>query len=176
MSFIFVATKTIYSDFGAWENKACHCSHCFPIYLPWSNGTRCHDLCFLNVEFKVSFSLFSFFLIKKLFRVPFHFLPLGWYHLHIWGYISPSYLDSSLLFIQFSISMMYSACKLNKQDDNIQPWHTPFSIWNQSAVPCPVLTVASWPAHRFLRRQARWSGITISLRIFYSLLWSTKKF
>ena len=24
--------------------------HCFPIYLPWSDGTRCHDLCFLNVE------------------------------------------------------------------------------------------------------------------------------
>ena len=24
--------------------------HCFPIYLPWSNGTRCHDLRFLNVE------------------------------------------------------------------------------------------------------------------------------
>ena len=24
--------------------------HCFPIYLPWSEGTRCHDLCFLNVE------------------------------------------------------------------------------------------------------------------------------
>ena len=28
----------------------CHCFHCFPIYLPWSDGTRCHDLCFLNVE------------------------------------------------------------------------------------------------------------------------------
>ena len=25
--------------------------HCFPIYLPWSDGTRCHDLRFLNVEF-----------------------------------------------------------------------------------------------------------------------------
>ena len=25
-------------------------SHCFPIYLPWSDGTRCHDLSFLNVE------------------------------------------------------------------------------------------------------------------------------
>ena len=25
--------------------------HCFPMYLPWSDGTRCHDLCFLNVEF-----------------------------------------------------------------------------------------------------------------------------
>ena len=24
--------------------------HCFPIYLPWSNVTRCHDLHFLNVE------------------------------------------------------------------------------------------------------------------------------
>ena len=27
------------------------CFHCFPIYLPWSNWTRCHDLSFLNVEF-----------------------------------------------------------------------------------------------------------------------------
>ena len=28
-----------------------HCFHCFPIYLPWSDGTGCHDLSFLNVEF-----------------------------------------------------------------------------------------------------------------------------
>ena len=28
-----------------------HCFHCFPIYLPWSDGTRCHDISFLNVEF-----------------------------------------------------------------------------------------------------------------------------
>ena len=28
----------------------CHCFHCFPIYLPWSDETRCHDLRFLNVE------------------------------------------------------------------------------------------------------------------------------
>ena len=27
-----------------------HCFHCFPIYFPWSDGTRCHNLCFLNVE------------------------------------------------------------------------------------------------------------------------------
>ena len=52
---------------------------------------------------------------------------------------------------------MYSAYKLNKQGDNIQPWCTVFLIWNQS-VPCPVLTVASWPAYRFLKRQVRWSG------------------
>ena len=33
------------------KSKICHCFHCFPIYLPWSDGTRCHDLSFLNVEF-----------------------------------------------------------------------------------------------------------------------------
>ena len=49
--------------------------------------------------------------------------------------------------------MMYSAYKLNKQGDNIQPWHTPFPIWNQSVVSCPVLTLASWLAYRFLKKQ-----------------------
>ena len=28
-----------------------YCSHCFLIYLAWSDGTRCHDFKFLNVEF-----------------------------------------------------------------------------------------------------------------------------
>ena len=68
----------------------------------------------------------------------------------------------------------HSAYKLNKQSDNIQPWRSPFPIWNQSVVPCPVLTVASWPAYRFLKRQVRCSGIPICLRIFHSLLWSTQ--
>ena len=63
--------------------------------------------------------------------------------------------------------MMYSACKLNKQGDNIQPCRTPFPIWNQSVVPCPVLAVASWPAYRFLKRQGRWSGIP-SLSEFFA--------
>ena len=62
--------------------------------------------------------------------------------------------------------MMYSAYMLNKQDDNIQPWCTPFPILNQSILSCPVLTVASWRAYRFLRRQVRWCRITLSLRIF----------
>ena len=42
---------TICSDFGAPQNKVWHCFHCFPIYFPWSDGTRFHDLRFLNVEF-----------------------------------------------------------------------------------------------------------------------------
>ena len=45
-------------------------------------------------------------------------------------------------------------------------WCTPFPIWNQSVVPCQVLTVASWSVYRFLRRQVKWSGIPISCRIF----------
>ena len=53
-------------------------------------------------------------------------------------------------------------------------WLDPFPIWNQSVVPCPVLTVASWPAYRFLKRQVRWSGMPISFRIFHSFLWSTE--
>ena len=54
----------------------------------------------------------------------------------------------------------------------MQPWCTPFHIWNQSVVPCPVLTVASWHAYRFLKRLIRWSGT--SFIIFRSLLWSTQ--
>ena len=42
---------TICRDFGAQKNKVSHCFHCFPIYLPWSDGTGCHDFSFLNVEF-----------------------------------------------------------------------------------------------------------------------------
>ena len=41
---------TICSDFGAQKNKVCHCFHRFPIFLPWSDGTGCHNLCFLEVE------------------------------------------------------------------------------------------------------------------------------
>ena len=57
-------------------NKVSHSFHCFPIYLPWSDGTGCHDLRFLNAwmlqklrfwSFKPTFSLSSFTLIKRLF-------------------------------------------------------------------------------------------------------------
>ena len=70
--------------------------------------------------------------------------------------------------------MMYSANKLNEQSDNTQPWRTPFHIRNQSVFPCPVLTIVYLLAYRFLKRQVRWSGISVSLRIFHTLLWSTQ--
>ena len=50
----------------------------------------------------------------------------------------PAHASSSPIFL-----MMYSAYKLNKQGDKIQPCCTPFPIRNQAVVPCAVLTVAS---------------------------------
>ena len=38
-------------------------------------------------------------------------------------------------------------------------------LFEMSIFPCPVLTLASLPAYRFLKRQVRWSGIPISFRI-----------
>ena len=72
-------------------------------------------------------------------------------------------LSPSSRYFLVLLHFLYSA--LNKPGDNIQPSHTLFPIWNQSVVPCLVLTVGPWPAHRFFRRQVRWSGIPISWRI-----------
>ena len=105
------------------------------------------------------------------------FLPVEWYHLHIWE-VFLMFLQSILIPACDSsspgFSMMHCAYKLNKQGDNTQPCCTPFPILNQSVIPCPVSTVASWLAYRFLRRPVRWYGIPISWRIFHSLLWSTQ--
>ena len=46
-----------------------------------------------------------------------------------------------------------------------------FPIWKQSFVPCLIITVSSWLAYRFLRRQVRWLSIPISLGIFHSLIY-----
>ena len=47
------------------------------------------------------------------------------------------------------------------------------SRFGTSLIPCPVLTVASWSAYRFLRKQVRWSGIPISWRILHRILFLT---
>ena len=81
----------------------------------------------------------------------------------------PACNSSNLTFL-----MMCWVYRLNKQGDSGQPCPAPFSILNQSVVPYRVLTVASWPAYKFLRRQVRWSGISISVIAFRSLSWSTQ--
>ena len=171
-----MAAITICSDFGAQENKVCHCFHRFPI-------STCHDtmgpdamiFVFWRLSFKPAFSLPSFTFIKRLFSSSslstIRVVSSAYLSLLIFlpAILTPAYASSSSAF-----HMMYSTYKLNKLGDNIQHWHTSFPIWNQSVVPCLGLTVASWPAYRFSRRQVRWSGIPISWRIFHSLLWSTQ--
>ena len=131
-------------------------------------------LVFWTLSFKPAFLLSSFTFIKRLFSSSslsaIRVVSSAYLRLLIFlpTILIPAYASFSLEF-----HMMYSAYMLNNQCDIIQPWHTPFPIWNQSVVPCPVLTVPSWPPYRFLRRQVRWSGIPISLRIFHSLSWST---
>ena len=136
--------------------------------MPWSS-------CFRTLSLKPAFSLFSLTFIKRLFNSSL---------LSVVRVVSSAYLRLLIFLLAILISacassspafhLMYSVYKLNKQGDNIQPWCTPCPVWNQPVVWCLVLTVASWPIYRFLRRQVRWSGFPISLRIFHSLLWSTQ--
>ena len=138
-----MAAVTICSDFGAQENKVCHCFHCFPIFLlyaeyimhmqsttkrctphlfamkwwdwmPWSWYFECWVLSQL-------FSLSSFTFIKRLFNssllsairvvssacLRLIFLP---------AILTPACASSSWAF-----RMMYSAYKLYKQGDKIEP-------------------------------------------------------
>ena len=163
MAAVFLESKEI----------VCHHFHCFPIYLPWNGGKDAMILVLWMLSFKPPFSLSSFTFIKRLFSssLLYAIRVVSCAHLRLLIFLLANLIlacaSSSPAFL-----MMYY--KLNKQGDNIQPWCTPFPMWNQSVVLCPVLTVASWPAYRFLRSQVRWSGIPIHLRIFHSLLWSTQ--
>jgi len=128
--------------------------------MPWFSFFEC---------FKPGFPLFSFTFIKRLFSSSslstIRVVSSAYLRLLIFlpAILIPACASSSPAFL-----MMYSAYKLNKHSDYIQPWCIPFPVLNQSVVPCLVLTVASWPAYRFLRRQVRWSAISVSLRIFHS--------
>ena len=150
-----MAAITTCSDFGAPKNEVSHCFHCFPIYLPWTSFSECwvlsqlfHSPLLLFIKRLVSSSSIpAIRVVSSAYLRLLIFLP---------AILIPACDSSSPEFL-----MMYSTYKLNKEGDNIQPWRTPFPIGNQSAVPCPVLTVASWPAYRLLKRQVRWSGILI---------------
>ena len=65
------------------RKKIYPCLPLFPICLPWNDGIWCRDLSFLNVELNQLFPPpLSHSLRGSL--VHLHFLPLKWYHLHIW--------------------------------------------------------------------------------------------
>ena len=54
-SWKFFMAAIICSDFGPPKIKSDTFPHCFPIYFPWSDGTRFHDLSFLNVDLLANF-------------------------------------------------------------------------------------------------------------------------
>ena len=124
------------------------------------SSSICHEVMELDamififwvLSFKPAFSLSYFTFIKRLFTSS----SLSAIRVGSSAYLRlliflPEILIPACASSRPALLMRYSAYKLNKQGDNIQPWRTPFPIWNQSVVPCPVLTVASWPPHRFLR-------------------------
>ena len=90
-------------------------------------------LVFWMLSFKPTFSLSSLTFIRRLFSSS----PLSSImvvlspHLRFLIFL-PAILIPSSPSSCLSFHMMYSPYKLNKQDNNIQPWCTPFPIWNQS--------------------------------------------
>ena len=144
-----MAAVTICSDFGAQKIKSDTVS---PSISHEVMGPDAMIFLFWMLSFKPTFSLSSFTFIKRLFSS---------YSLSAIRVESSAYLRLLVLLLAILIPvcassslaflMMYFAYKLNKQGNNIQHWHTPFPIWNQSVVPCPVLSVASWPTYQ--RRQ-----------------------
>ena len=92
-------------------------------------------LVFWMLSFKPTFSLSSFTFIKRLFSSSLSAIRVVssvYLRLLIFlpAILIPACASSSPAFL-----VMFSAYKLNKQGDNIQPWHTPFPIWNQYVVP-----------------------------------------
>ena len=117
-SFNVVAAVTVSSDLGVQEKKICHCFHFHPFYLP-----RCaDDLGFRMLSCKSAFTLSFFVLNERLFSsssisairvVASVYLRLL---IFLTAILIPACNSSSLAF-----PMMFSAYKLNKQGDNIQP-------------------------------------------------------
>ena len=96
------------------KKTVCHCSHCFPTYLPWSDGTDVMTLDFWILSFKPTFSFSSFTFIKMLFSsssLSCIFLPE--IAIFLPAILIPVCASSSPAFC------MMSSCKFNKQGDNI---------------------------------------------------------
>ena len=86
---------------------------------------------FWMLNFKPVFSLSSFTFINR----PFSSSSLSAIRVVSSAYLRLLIFFPAILILACASSSpafhnMYSTYKLNKQGDNIQPWHTPFPIWN----------------------------------------------
>ena len=109
-------------------------------------GSGAMILVFWMFSFKLTFSLSSYTFIKRLFSSPLLFtlrvVSSAYLRLLIslLAILIPAYASSSPI-----SRMIYFAYKLNKQGDNIKPWHTPFPIcepacYSMSSTSCCFLT------------------------------------
>ena len=144
-----MAAVTIFSDFGAQGINS--------LTISIVSSSICHEvmgpdamiLAFWMLSFKSVFFVLLFHFHQEALKFLFTFFRKG-------GVIcvleSLTFLPATLIPTCTSSSlafcMIYFAYKLNKQGDNIQPWRTPFLIWNQSVVSC-IMWVSSpglhWP-------------------------------
>ena len=119
-----------------------HCFHYLLIYLHEVMGPDAMIFLFWMLTFKPTFSLFFFTFIKRLFSSSslsaIRVVSSAYQRLLIF---LPAILTPACALSSPAFHMIHSTYKLNKQGDNIQPWHTPFPIWNQSLVPHSVLNV-----------------------------------
>ena len=133
MSFNFMTTVTVHSDFGGPRKYSLSLFLLFP-------HSFCHEVMGLDamalvlwmLNIKPAFPFSSFTFNKRLFHSSLLFairvVSSAYLRLFIFLLTSliPAWASSSLAF-----GMMNSASKLNKQGDNTQPWHTPFSFWSR---------------------------------------------
>ena len=129
VSFNFMSAVTICSDFGAQENKVCHCFLCFTIYLPWSDGTRwyLYSECWVLSQLFISVSLSSRGLISSSSLSAIILVSSAYLRLLIFllAILIPACASSSPAF-----HMMYSAYKLNKEGDYIYIYtHISSLLW-----------------------------------------------
>ena len=126
----------------AQENKVSHCFHCFPIYMPWSDGTACHDFSFWMLSFKPAFSLPSFTFMKRLFSSS---------SLSAIRMVSSAYLKSE----SESCSVM---------SDSLQP-HGLYSPWNS---PGQNTGVGSLPFSRGSSQPRDWTQVSCIAGRFFT--------
>ena len=132
-----MAAITIYSDLGTAppthaKIKSATVSTVSPSICHEVMGPDAMISVFWMLSFKPTFSLSSFTFIKRLFSSSLsaiRVVPSAYLRLLIFllATLIPAWASSTPAFLR-----MYSAYELNKQGDSIQPWCTPFPIWNQS--------------------------------------------
>ena len=159
-----MAAVTICSDFGTPPKNISLTlfplvPHLFPMkwwgQMPWSSFSECWALSQLFhsplTSIKRLFSSPSLSAIRVVSSAYLRFL------IFLLAILIPACASSSPEFL-----MMYSAYKLNKQGDDIQLC-TLFPVLNQSIIPCPIQTVASWPPLELSQEIEKmvWSIVTL---------------